>query len=166
MGVLSGLGLGLARTTSGLEGFLERGADGPDGDVVEIQPVPVAGLERLEVELALPDWADSEWLKQLVAEQLVTVRDRRGYARQEWQKLRERNEALDARVYARAAAWILGADRFDERMWRQLEKQAGIDSAAIAAAPAVQTKPDAPEAGRVTAPRRRGWKISTPRYME
>ena len=91
---------------------------------------------------------------------------RRAYARQEWQKMRERNEALDTRVYARAAAWILGADRFDERMWRQLEKQAGIDSAAIAAAPAEQVKPDAPEAGRVTAPRRRGWKISTPRYME
>jgi phage terminase large subunit GpA-like protein len=46
----------------------------------------------------LPDWADSEWLKQLVAEQLVTIRDRRGYARQEWQKMRERNEALDIRV--------------------------------------------------------------------
>jgi phage terminase large subunit GpA-like protein len=114
----------------------------------------------------LPDWADSEWLKQLVAEQLVTIRDKRGYARQEWQKLRERNEALDTRVYARAAAWILGADRFDERMWRQLEKQAGVDSTVVAAAPAEQTKPDAPEAGRITAPRRRGWKISTPRYME
>jgi phage terminase large subunit GpA-like protein len=25
-----------------------------------------------------------------------------------WQKLRERNEALDCRVYARAAAWIDG----------------------------------------------------------
>ena len=77
----------------------------------------------------LPDWADSEWLKQLVAEQLVTIRDRRGYARQEWQKMRERNEALDTRVYARAAAWIIGADRFDERMWRQLEKQAGVETA-------------------------------------
>jgi phage terminase large subunit GpA-like protein len=74
----------------------------------------------------LPDWADSEWLKQLVAEQLVTVRNKRGYARQEWQKLRERNEALDTRVYARAAAWIMGADRWDERMWRQLEDQAGV----------------------------------------
>jgi phage terminase large subunit GpA-like protein len=101
-----------------------------------------------------------------VAEQLVTIRNKRGYARQEWQKMRERNEALDTRVYARAAAWILGADRFDERMWRQLEKQAGIDSAAVVAAPAEHLKPDAPEAGRVTAPRRRGWKISTPRYME
>ena len=113
----------------------------------------------------LPDWVDSEWLKQLVAEQLVTIRDRRGYARQEWQKLRERNEALDARVYARAAAWILGADRFDERMWRQLEKQAGVEPSAVTQT-AEPEKPTAPEAGRITAPRRRGWKISTPRYME
>jgi len=113
----------------------------------------------------LPDWADSEWLKQLVAEQLVTIRDRRGYARQEWQKLRERNEALDARVYARAAAWILGADRFDERMWRQLERQAGVETVTAAAKP--ETAPTTePQAGRITAPRRRGWKVSTPRYME
>jgi phage terminase large subunit GpA-like protein len=114
----------------------------------------------------LPDWADSEWLKQLVAEQLVTIRDRRGYARQEWQKLRERNEALDARVYARAAAWILGADRFDERMWLQLEKQAGVEPAAGSIAKPGTDKPTEPQAGRITAPRRRGWKISTPRYME
>src|SRR6056297_730154 len=97
----------------------------------------------------LPDWADSEWLKQLVAEQLVTIRDRRGYARQEWQKLRERNEALDTRVYARAAAWILGADRFDDRMWRQLEKQAGVEPHAPAPPASDDTpKPDAPEAGQ------------------
>ena len=43
----------------------------------------------------LPDWADGEWLKQLTAEQLVTVKTRRGFARLEWRKLRERNEALD-----------------------------------------------------------------------
>jgi phage terminase large subunit GpA-like protein len=113
----------------------------------------------------LPDWVDSEWLKQLVGEQLVTIRDRRGYARQEWQKLRERNEALDARVYARAAAWILGADRFDERMWRQLEKQAGVETA-IAVAAAEPETPAAPEAGRIATPRRRGWRVSTPKYME
>ncbi len=51
-----------------------------------------------------PGWADTEWLKQLVAEQLVTIRNKRGYTHQEWQKTRERNEALDCRVYARAAA--------------------------------------------------------------
>ena len=79
--------------------------------------------------------------------------------------MRERNEALDTRIYARAAAWILGADRFDERMWRQLEKQAGVETAAIEQTTEPE-KPTAPEAGRITAPRRRGWKISTPKYME
>ncbi len=69
----------------------------------------------------LPHWIEDEWLKQFVAEQLVTVRTRRGFARLEWQKLRERNEALDCRVYARAAAWIAGADRFPERRWRRME---------------------------------------------
>ena len=59
----------------------------------------------------LPNWADSEWLKQFTAEQLVTVRTKRDFARLEWQKLRECNEALDCRVYARAATWIHGADR-------------------------------------------------------
>jgi len=113
----------------------------------------------------LPDWADSEWLKQLVGEQLITIRNKRGFARQEWQKLRERNEALDTRVYARAAAWILGADRFDERMWRQLEKQAGVETAAITQT-AETEKSTEPQAGRITTPRRRDWKISTPKYME
>ena len=113
----------------------------------------------------LPDWADSEWLKQLVAEQLVTIRNKRGYARQEWQKMRERNEALDIRIYARAAAWILGADRFDARMWQSLEKQAGVETATPEPDAAPET-PTEPQAGRVTTPRRRGWRVSTPKYME
>ncbi len=74
-------------------------------------------LSHIESRLTVED----EWLKQFVAEQLVTVRTRRGFARLEWQKLRERNEALDCRVYARAAAWIAGADRFPERRWRRME---------------------------------------------
>ena len=66
----------------------------------------------------------AEWVKQLTAEQLVTVRDkRRGYQKLEWQQTRERNEALDCRVYARAAAWLMGIDRWDERRWADLEGQ-------------------------------------------
>ena len=80
----------------------------------------------------LPSWSDSEWLKQLVAEQLVTVKNKRGFARLEWQKLRERNEALDCRVYARAAAWIAGADRWPETRWRDLEAQLGVKSTTAA----------------------------------
>ena len=37
----------------------------------------------------------------------------------------ERNEALDCRVYARAAAWIAGADRWPDEKWRDLEDQLG-----------------------------------------
>ena len=69
--------------------------------------------------------AEAEWVKQLVAEQLVTVKTKRGFTRLEWQKLRERNEALDCRVYARAAAWLAGVDRWTEAMWRDLERQVG-----------------------------------------
>jgi phage terminase large subunit GpA-like protein len=73
----------------------------------------------------LPHGSEAEWIKQLVAEQLVTVKTRRGFHRLEWQKLRERNEVLDCRVYARAAAWIVGADRWADEKWRDLEDQVG-----------------------------------------
>ena len=85
-----------------------------------------AGAQMPPGTIHLPDWVESEWLKQFVAEQLVTVKTRRGFARLEWQKLRERNEALDVRVYARAAAWIAGLDRWSEVRWADLEAQLGI----------------------------------------
>ncbi|MDI6750505.1 MAG: phage terminase large subunit family protein [Rhodocyclaceae bacterium] len=69
---------------------------------------------------------DAEYLQQLCAEQLVTRRDRNGFPVREWQKMRERNEALDCYVYARAAACAAGLDRFEERHWRELERQIGL----------------------------------------
>lgn len=92
----------------------------------------------------LPRGVEVEWVKQLVAEQLRTVKDRRGFQRQEWAKLRDRNEALDCAVYARAALWLLGADRYGDRFWRQ-----AVD--AIEPAPVVETVP-ATVAPVVTAP--------------
>lgn len=65
----------------------------------------------------LPEGVGVEWFKQLCAEELRTVKTKRGPARQEWAELRDRNEALDMRVYARAALWLLGADRYGERFW-------------------------------------------------
>ena len=62
-----------------------------------------------------------EYFKQLTAEQLGT-RIIRGYRRPEWQKTRDRNEALDCRVYSRAAAAVLGIDRFREADWQTLEQ--------------------------------------------
>ena len=52
---------------------------------------------------------DPEWFAQLTAERLVT-RLVRGFAFREWKKTRERNEALDCRVYAYAALKIIDAN--------------------------------------------------------
>ena len=65
-----------------------------------------------------------EYFKQITAEQLVTKMVK-GYRRHGWQKMRERNEALDCRVYARAAASRIGLDRYQEKHWRAIEKLIG-----------------------------------------
>ena len=63
-----------------------------------------------------------EFFRQLTAEQLI-ARLVKGFRRTEWVKCRERNEALDTRIYARAAASQFGTDRFQELQWLQLEAQ-------------------------------------------
>ncbi|HSF96399.1 MAG TPA: phage terminase large subunit family protein [Thermohalobaculum sp.] len=107
----------------------------------------------------LPRWVEAEWLKQFVAEQLITVRTRRGFARLEWQKMRERNEALDCRVYARAAAWIAGADRWSDARWRDLEEQLGVASDEEATAGVVNRPSPEPTGKRRSEwfGRREGW---------
>lgn len=65
---------------------------------------------------------ETEFFKQLCAEQLKTVTTRTGFNKLEWQKIRDRNEALDCRVYARAALYVLGSDRYGDRFWLQERK--------------------------------------------
>jgi phage terminase large subunit GpA-like protein len=86
-----------------------------------------------------------EYFKQITAEQLVTKLVK-GYRRHEWQKMRDRNEALDCRVYARAAASRLGVDRFQPKHWDELEARLRAacgkkPPAAIDAAPQQQQQP-------------------------
>jgi phage terminase large subunit GpA-like protein len=59
---------------------------------------------------------DEEYFKMLTAEQLM-VRTVKGYRRFEWNKIRERNEALDLRVLNRVATAILGMDRWKQSAW-------------------------------------------------
>ena len=69
-----------------------------------------------------PQYAE-EYFKQLTAERQV-VRITNGYPKPVWEKdPTRRNEALDCRVYARAAAAIYGLDRFSEKSWQELEAQ-------------------------------------------
>ena len=106
----------------------------------------------------LPQWIDTEWVRQLTAEQLVTVRNRRGFARQEWQKLRERNEALDCRVYARAAAWIAGVDRWSGNKWRRMEEELGVQPESVATPePAKPPSPGRPRRQSDWLRRHKGW---------
>ena len=75
--------------------------------------------------LHFPEY-DEEFFKQLTAETL-TQKTVRGYPRYVWEKTRDRNEALDTRVYARACAQMLGCDRFDSARWNT-ERQNGLTS--------------------------------------
>ena len=68
-----------------------------------------------------PPMAD-EWFKQLTAEQWV-ARVVKGYRKGQWEKTRERNEVLDCRIYARAAAEHVGMSRFTDAHWTALEEQ-------------------------------------------
>lgn len=81
-----------------------------------------------------------EYFKQITAEQLVT-KVVKGYRKLEWQKMRERNEALDTRVYARAAAARVGLDRFQDKHWKQMEERIGQQ-----AARRKEQQPERPEA--------------------
>jgi phage terminase large subunit GpA-like protein len=75
---------------------------------------------------------NTEYFKQLAAEQLVT-RIVKGYPKREWQKTRDRNEALDCRVYARAASIALGIDRWSESKWEKLAGQKSGQSEVMSA---------------------------------
>jgi phage terminase large subunit GpA-like protein len=93
-----------------------------------------AGYCHMPMDIAYGD----EHFKQLCAEQLVSRRDRHGRMRQEYQQMRPRNEALDCRIYAMAAAWDFGWHRFQEQHWTTLERRR--------AAQATEPPPDSPAA--------------------
>ena len=61
-----------------------------------------------------------EYFEQLCGEQLVT-RIERGYRRFAWEKRRDRNEALDCRVYAMAAAASLRLETWPAEKWDETQ---------------------------------------------
>lgn len=101
----------------------------------------------------LPQNITGEWVQQLVAETLTTEKNKFGFSRLKWVQTRERNEALDCRVYARSMAWAMGMDRWKDDVWSKLEARLGanieLESHAVtepetnseASEPEVQEKP-------------------------
>lgn len=61
---------------------------------------------------------DQRYFRGLTAEELQ-FRVVRGFRKYEWVKKYERNEPLDCRVYARAAASVVGMDRWNELQWQK-----------------------------------------------
>jgi phage terminase large subunit GpA-like protein len=88
------------------------------------------GLSKAEDGTAPPGYMhfpqyEERYFKELTSEQ-VQIRMVKGVPRQVWVTTPGvRNEPLDCRVYARAAAAIVGMDRYRERDWDALAKQFG-----------------------------------------
>ena len=101
-----------------------------------------------------PQYGD-EYFKQLTAERLVT-RIVKGFPRASWEKEPgRRNEALDCRVYARAAAAICGIDRWPDARWRELERYLGREERPAPARPEPPPGPAPSPTPRQPAPS--GW---------
>ena len=67
---------------------------------------------------------EQRFFKELTSEQLMLQVDKRGFTKSVWMKTAGvRNEPLDCRVYARAAAAIVGIDRWKEKDWDALTAQ-------------------------------------------
>lgn len=73
-----------------------------------------------------PQYGD-EYFRQLTAEQSVARKNRRGYITYEWQKTRDRNEALDCRIGNRALAVAMGLDRWTEERWSERDAELGLN---------------------------------------
>jgi phage terminase large subunit GpA-like protein len=86
----------------------------------------------------VPDYMDAEFCKQLTAERRV----RRKTGRYEWKKEHEANEALDCRVYTRAALWTMGVAAWKPSRWKMLREIRGLDrEAAEKTSPAPAFRP-------------------------
>lgn len=105
--------IGSSMIKSQIYGWLKQ--DTPETD----QPDPY-GFARY------PEY-DQEWFKQLCAEKLVKQKDRRGFDKYVWVKIRDRNEALDLFVMNRAAAYMCGIDRFNDDDWKKLNSEIKIE---------------------------------------
>ena len=82
-----------------------------------------------------PGWCDfpeygEDYFKGLCSEQLSPSKNRSGYTVYRWEKIQERNEPLDCRAYARAAAAIKGIDRWGPAEWQSIRESLHIQDAA------------------------------------
>lgn len=104
-----------------------------------------------------------EYFKQLTAERRV-IRIVKGFPHASWEKDPSRNnEALDCRVYARAAASIYGLDRMSDFKWRALEESLGCVTEISAPEQPSPTPPQSePKKPRISIPQRKAVRAVDP----
>lgn len=96
-------------------------------------PEPVEGETCPRGFCHFPDSRGREWFEQLCAEEWTREKARKtGRWRYYWRKTRERNEALDCRVYARAAAAAVGIDRWEDDDWAASRDAWALDTRSAA----------------------------------
>lgn len=119
-------------------GAPSRRKSGQRGRKIDLFPVGVdeaklVAMRRLSVAepgpgyCHIPDDRGAEWFEQITAEKL-TLRYVKGFPVREWHQTRERNEALDCRVYALAALKIANPSM------RHAARRLGLDEAGGATA--------------------------------
>jgi phage terminase large subunit GpA-like protein len=99
--------------------------------------------------LHFPEYGEDYFLM-LTAEQII-AKVVKGFRKYHWEKIRDRNESLDCRVYARAAASILGIDRYNDRHWDQMDPLGANRNKVTKPVPASSPSP----VPQVASPRRR-----------
>lgn len=103
-----------------------------------------------------PQYSES-YFKMLTAEELRQVENKQTKKiSYQWVKKYDRNEALDIRVYARAASYIVGIDRFKESTWKKIKDQYRIKQDAPET-PSGTPPPKPPRKGNGRSGRAGGW---------
>lgn len=96
-----------------------------------------------------PEYGE-DYFKQLTGEHEVLVTDRKGFTKLEWQLIQGReNHWLDCRVYARAAAALVGLDR--------MVRPAPAPAPSVPVVPVSNATPKGPAPSRQTADYKGGW---------
>jgi phage terminase large subunit GpA-like protein len=106
-----------------------------------------------------PAGVQPERLKQLVSEERRRIKSKGGRIRFAWDANGRRNEELDCAVYARAAIYDLGVDRYGERFWLQYARSVPVGPEDAPAESAIQVTRTA--TGRLVMPRARSGRRMT-----
>lgn len=112
---------------------LRRELPGPD------EPMPPGYVH-------FPQLSD-EFFQQLTGEQMIW-KVVKGRSVASWEPTRLRVEVLDCTVYARAAAWLHGVDRYREEQWQAIEHSLGLDLVPADDDPQEKTETPTASAGR------------------